>query len=118
RVKKAGLTELPDKNITDMKNDREPEQAKIYMSYKMQSRKEIAEELKGSTFEKSKFKILMLLTRLRQICCDPALFIENYRGGSGKLKQCIDLVVDAIEANHKILLFSSYTSMFDIIEKE
>ena len=118
RVKKDVLTELPDKNITVMKNEMEPEQAKIYMSYLMQSRKEIAEELKGSTFEKSKFKILMLLTRLRQICCDPALFIENYRGGSGKLKQCIDLVVDAIEANHKILLFSSYTSMFDIIEKE
>ena len=60
----------------------------------------------------------MLLTRLRQICCHPSLFIENYRGSSGKLKQCIDLVSDAIESEHKILIFSSYTSMFEIIEKE
>ena len=60
----------------------------------------------------------MLLTRLRQICCHPSLFIENYKGGSGKLKQCLDLVKDAIESGHKILLFSSYTSMFEIIEKE
>ena len=60
----------------------------------------------------------MLLTRLRQICCHPSLFIENYKGTSGKLEQCIDLVNDAIESNHKILLFSSYTSMFNIIEKE
>ena len=60
----------------------------------------------------------MLLTRLRQICCHPGLFIENYKGSSGKLKQCIDLVVDAIQSGHKILIFSSYTSVFEIIEKE
>ena len=60
----------------------------------------------------------MLLTRLRQICCHPGLVIENHNGGSSKLNQCMDLFVDATEAGHKILLFSSYTSMFEIIEKE
>ena len=118
RVKKDVLTELPEKSITIMKNEMEPEQEKIYLSYLAQTKQEVAEELNGSSFEKSKFKILMLLTRLRQICCHPSLFIENYKGSSGKLKQCIDLVADAIEAEHKILIFSSYTSMFEIIEKE
>lgn len=118
RVKKDVLTELPEKNITVMKSEMESEQEKIYLSYLAQTQKEVAEELNGNSFEKSKFKILMLLTRLRQICCHPSLFIENYKGNSGKLKQCIDLITDAIEAGHKILLFSSYTSMFEIIEKE
>ena len=118
RVKKDVLTELPEKNITVMKNEMEANQEKLYLSYLAQTRKEVAEELSDSNFEKSKFKILMLLTRLRQICCHPSLFIENYNGGSGKLKQCIDLIIDAIESGHKILLFSSYTSMFEIIEKE
>lgn len=118
RVKKDVLTELPEKNITVMKNEMEQEQEKLYLSYLAQTKKEVAEELNGSSFEKSKFKILMLLTRLRQICCHPSLFIENYKGNSGKLKQCIDLVLDAIESGHKILLFSSYTSMFEIIESE
>ncbi len=118
RVKKDVLTELPEKNITVMKNEMEEKQEKLYLSYLAQTRKEVAEELSDSSFEKSKFKILMLLTRLRQICCHPSLFIENYNGGSGKLKQCLDLIVDAIESEHKILLFSSYTSMFEIIEKE
>lgn len=118
RVKSDVLTELPEKNITIMKNEMEEEQEKIYLSYLAQTKKEVAEELSGSSFEKSKFKILMLLTRLRQICCHPSLFIENYNGGSGKLKQCLDLVSDAIDAGHKILIFSSYTSMFEIIEKE
>lgn len=118
RVKKDVLTELPEKNITVMKSEMESEQEKIYLSYLAQTQKEVAEELNGSSFEKSKFKILMLLTRLRQICCHPSLFIENYNGDSGKLKQCVDLITDAIESGHKILLFSSYTSMFEIIEKE
>ena len=118
RVKKDVLTELPEKNVTVMKNEMEEKQEKLYLSYLAQTKKEVVEELNGSSFEKSKFKILMLLTRLRQICCHPSLFIENYNGSSGKLKQCLDLVADAIASGHKILLFSSYTSMFGIIEKE
>lgn len=118
RVKKDVLTELPEKNITVMKNEMEEKQEKIYLSYLAQTKKEVAEELSDNSFEKSKFKILMLLTRLRQICCHPSLFIENYDGDSGKLKQCLDLVTDAIASGHKILIFSSYTSMFEIIEKE
>lgn len=118
RVKSDVLTELPEKNITVMKNEMESEQEKIYLSYLAQTKKEVLEELNDNGFEKSKFKILMLLTRLRQICCHPGLFIENYKGGSGKLSQCLDLITDAIESGHKLLLFSSYTSMFEIIEKE
>ena len=54
------------------------EQQKIYMSYFAQTKKEVSAELSENGFEKSKFKILMLLTRLRQICCHPSLFIDNY----------------------------------------
>ena len=50
--------------------------------------------------------------------CHPSLFIENYKGGSSKLNQCIQIVKDAIQSGHKILLFSGYTSMFDLIEEE
>ena len=118
RTKKEVLTELPEKNITIMNNEMLDEQQKIYMSYFMQTKKEVAKELSENAFEKSKFKILMLLTRLRQICCHPGLFIENYKGDSGKLNQCMDIITDAIESGHRILLFSSYTSMFEILEEK
>lgn len=118
RVKKDVLTELPEKNITIMNNEMTDEQQKIYMSYFAQTKKEVSAELSENGFEKSKFKILMLLTRLRQICCHPSLFIDNYNGESGKLNQCIDLIREATDSGHRILLFSSYTSMFEIIEKE
>ena len=44
--------------------------------------------------------------------------INDYKGNLGKLEQCMDIITDSIEANHRILLFSSYTAMFEIIEKE
>ncbi len=118
RVKKEVLTELPEKNITIMKNEMTKEQEKLYISYLAQVKQEVAQEIRQNDFEKSKLKILMLLTRLRQICCHPSLFIENYYGNSGKLEQCMDIVREAVSAGHRILLFSQYTSMLQIIEEE
>ena len=118
RIKEEVLTELPDKTITILNNEMEEEQEKIYMSYMTQVKEEIETEISVNGFEKSQIKILSLLMRLRQICCHPSLFIENYKGESSKLNQCIQIVKDAIESGHKILLFSGYTSMFEIIEEE
>lgn len=118
RTKKEVLTELPDKTITILNNEMEEEQEKIYLSYLAQAKTELQEEIGIRGFGNSQIKILALLTRLRQICCHPSLFIENYKGDSSKLNQCIEITKDAIQSGHKILLFSGYTSMFDMIEKE
>ena len=83
-----------------------------------QIKEDVAEAINVNGFERSHIQILAGLTRLRQICCHPGLFIKDYQEGSSKLEQCIEIVKDATEAGHKILLFSVYTSMFDIIEKE
>ena len=56
--------------------------------------------------------------RLRQICCDPRLCYGNYKAGSAKLKTCMDLIRTGVEGEHKILLFSQFTSMLDLIEEE
>ena len=118
RTKKQVLTELPDKTITVLNNEMEGEQQKLYLSYLAKAKKEIMQTIKDEGFEKSQIKILSVLTRLRQICCHPSLFIENYEGESSKLKQCIEIIEDAIASGHKILLFSNYTQMFPLIEKE
>ena len=68
-------------------------------------------------YNSSKMIILSEITKLRQICCDPGLIFEDYAGDSAKLETCIDLVKSGIEAGHKILLFSQFTSMLDIIKK-
>ncbi|MBO5349099.1 MAG: DEAD/DEAH box helicase [Clostridia bacterium] len=118
RIKEEVLTELPEKTLTVLNSEMEEEQQKIYMTYMAEAREEVQNELIASGFEKNQMKILALLMRLRQICCHPSLFINNYSSGSGKLNQCMEIVKDAVQGNHKILLFSGYTSMFDIIEEE
>ena len=117
RVKKEVLKELPDKTETIMYSKMEKEQEQIYMAYLKKAKKEMNEEISINGFEKSKLKILSLITRLRQICCHPSLFLDNYNGDSSKLNQCIEIIKDATNSGHKILLFSGFTSMFDIITK-
>ena len=118
RTKQGVLTELPDKTVSILNNEMQDEQLKIYTSYMANAKREVNEELKENGFEKSQMKILALLMRLRQICCHPSLFISNYTGESSKLNQCIEVIKDAVLSGHKILLFSSYSSMLEIIGEE
>ena len=118
RIKKEVLTELPDKTVTVLYNEMEEEQQKIYLSHLARAKKEVADEIQMNGFENSQIKILALLMRLRQICCHPNLFLQDYEGESSKLAQCMDVITDATKGGHKMLLFSGHTSMFPIIEKE
>ena len=118
RNKKEVLTELPEKTVTVLSNEMNEEQQNLYLTYLVRAKQEIAEKVEMDGFENSQMQILAALTRLRQICCHPSLFVEGYNSGSSKLEQCIEIIEEAINGGHKILLFSGYTSMFEIIEKE
>ena len=54
---------------------------------------------------------------MRQICCDPSLLFENYKGESAKREACVELIKSAIEGEHRILLFSQFTSMLALLEE-
>ncbi len=118
RIKEDVLTELPDKTITVLNNEMQEEQQKLYLSYLQNAKLEAMEEINTNGFQKSQIKILALLMRLRQICCHPSIFLNDYKGESSKLNQCIEVIRDAVDAGHKILLFSTYTAMFPIIEEK
>lgn len=118
RTKEEVLTELPEKTITVLENEMEEEQRNIYLSYLAQTKQELAEQIDLNGYEKSQIQILSALTRLRQICCHPSLFIDGYKHRSSKLEQCIEIIQEAVNSGHKILLFSGYTSMFKIIEEK
>ena len=118
RTKKEVLKELPDKTVTVLNNEMCEEQRNLYINYLARAKQEVAEKVKLNGYEKSKMQILAALTRLRQICCHPGLFINDYNAGCSKLEQCMEIIKEAVKSGHKILLFSGYTSMFEIIEKE
>ena len=76
------------------------------------------ELLEDGTFNKSRIEILKLLTRLRQICIDPSIIYENYQGGASKIEELIHMIKDIIANGHKILLFSTYKTAIDIVNRE
>ena len=62
--------------------------------------------------------IIAMMTRLRQICCEPRMLYENYKGESTKFTMCLDLIETLKENGKKVLLFSSFTSIFDSFIEE
>ncbi len=117
RMKKDVLTELPDKVERKMVNEMTPKQEKIYQGWFIKSQRAFAAELQANGFGESRIKILAILTRLRQIACDPAMFLEGYDGGSGKLDMLEEVVSEAVEGGHRILVFSQFTTMLGHISE-
>lgn len=116
RFKKEVVKELPPKIEHKIIVEMTEEQKKLYAAYLASAKEEIDEEIKNKGFNKSKIKILSLLTRLRQICCDPSSFVENYEGESGKMLALDELLEESIASGHRILLFSQFTSVLKNIE--
>lgn len=115
RLKKDVLKELPDKIESNLIIDLEKNQKKQYLSFLEKSRDEARETIDKEGFNKSRVKLLSLLTRLRQVCCSPELFIENYKGGSSKVDALIEILLEMKESGHKVLVFSQFTKIFDLL---
>lgn len=115
RLKKDVLKELPNKIESRLMAEMTKEQAKIYLAFLKQAQGEILHEINTAGFERSRIKILAALTRLRQICCHPSLFITDYRGESGKMQLLQEVLEDALASGHRILLFSQFTSMLSLV---
>lgn len=118
RLKRDVLKELPPKTETVLYTKLDGEQKKLYLANLALIKKEITEKLNISGFNQNRMMILSMLTRLRQLCCDPRLFYDNYNGESAKLEMCLELLETSIQSGHKILLFSQFTSMLAIIREE
>ena len=117
RLKGDVLKDLPDKLEEVVYAHMEEKQQRLYDGQVVH----MQQILNGQTEEelsKNKLQILSKLTKIRQICCDPALLMENYDGESAKRAACMELITSAIEGEHKILLFSQFTSMLELLEED
>ena len=86
------------------------------MANLVQINKELQAKLHVEVFDK--FQILAMMTRLRQICCDPRLLYENIDTVSSKIEGCMELIQSAKATDKKVLVFSSFTSLLELLEKE
>ena len=117
RKKEDVLQELPELIEVSYRNELADSQKAIYLA----QLKQMQERVLTSTEEelnRSKMEILSGLMRLRQICDTPALFMEDYHGDSGKLESLLELLEQIQTGSHRVLIFSQFRGMLDIIEKE
>lgn len=116
RLKVDVLKELPEKIENKIIVELNKDQKEIYMGYLEKVKGELEMSYKEEGFNRSRIKILAALTRLRQICCDPSIFLENYTGSSSKLELLEELLEELMEGKHRVLIFSQFTSMLKNIK--
>lgn len=116
RLKKNVLKDLPNKNEEIIYTKMSGKQAQIYNAnvQKLINQLDSQDE---QDFKKQRFQVLAAITKLRELCCDPHLLYEDYRGKSAKLEASLDLIQNSLTDGHKILLFSQFTSMLEIIKQ-
>ena len=117
RKKSEVLQELPDLIEMTYKNELADDQKTIYLAQLKQMQDRILSSSEEE-LNRSKMEILSGLMRLRQICDTPSLFLEDYTGESGKLDSLRELLEQIKDGNQRVLIFSQFRGMLDIIEKE
>ncbi|MVP01883.1 DEAD/DEAH box helicase [Paenibacillus lutrae] len=118
RLKSDVLKELPEKIESLQASQLLPEQKKLYVSYLAKLQQETLKHLHEKGFQRNRIRILAGLTRLRQLCCHPALFVHNYEGSSAKFEQLLEIVEECRSAGKRVLVFSQFTEMLGLIGRE
>lgn len=117
RRKKEVLKDLPDKIENIIYTTMTDTQKKYYHARFLKLRRNLADK-SDKEFREDKMKVLAELTRLRQLCCDPELFIEDYKGGSGKVDAFLSMAEELVDNGSNILVFSQFASMLEILKAE
>ncbi|MGE0993110.1 DEAD/DEAH box helicase, partial [Bacillus sp. GMa5/2] len=118
RLKGDVLNELPEKIEHLQSSELLSDQKSLYAAYLAKLREETLKHLDKDTLRKNKIRILAGLTRLRQICCHPALFVDDYKGSSAKFEQLLEILEECRSTGKRILIFSQFTKMLSIIGRE
>lgn len=119
RRKKDEVLTLPEKSLKIITNKLNDEQKQLYMTAVYEGTNEIDNLMKAKN-QKVNTKIFATLNKLRQICCSPKIVFENAHSNGEKLDNCLRLVSDILNNgdDNKILIFSNYVKMIDVLEQE
>ena len=123
RMKKDVAKDLPDKIIKVSFCQLTLDQQRVYNDLLAESRRTIGDLVKAKGFDRSRFEILAILMRLRQICCHLDLLKEHHKPGayenpSAKLDAFFELLDEAMDGGHRILVFSQFVTMLKLLRAE
>ncbi|MBR1813655.1 MAG: SNF2 helicase associated domain-containing protein [Lachnospiraceae bacterium] len=117
RKKTEVLEELPEKLEEIRYAKMETKQRRLYDGQVVRMKKKL-NSTSEADFRKGKIEILAELMHIRQICCDPSLMFADYDGESAKREMCMDLITSLIEGEHRMLVFSQFTTMLEKLEED
>ena len=119
RMKRDVAKDLPDKVENIAYCELTPEQKDFYLEVLDSTKEELFKSIEQNGLEKSRLSIFSALLRLRQICCHPKLYDKDGKKGniqSGKFEQLKTMLEQIIAEKHRVLLFSQFVDMLDIIK--
>jgi superfamily II DNA or RNA helicase len=121
RLKKHVAKDLPPKIERIAPCKLTQDQHKVYVQLLEESKRRISDMVEKEGFNKSRMEILKTLLRLRQTCCHIDLLkLEgvNSKHPSAKMELFFELLDEALDSKHRVLVFSQFTSMLSILQKE
>lgn len=113
RTKQNVLEDLPERSDIVLKVELGDAQRARYEAERSRILAQLDEADEGI-----RFKLLAAITRLRQLACHPALCEDKYKGESAKLKLFSELVEELVSEDHRVLVFSQFTSFLSLIARE
>jgi len=120
RTKKQVAPELPEKIEQVIYCDMEPKQRKLYQEVQEKGERELLSlEVGGAGEGRLKLAAFTQLLRLRQVCADPRLLREQFKASqSAKLQTFLEILDEAVDDGHRILVFSQFVSMLSLLREE
>ena len=117
RLKSEVLSDLPKKQEQSLYAAMTPEQERVYSGLLQTLRQHVGQALAEGSLPRARMQVLSILLKLRQVCCHPKLFLPDYEGTSGKLELLVQTVHSAVTSRRRMLVFSQFVGMLQMIRK-
>jgi superfamily II DNA or RNA helicase len=118
RLKREVARDLPAKIEQIAFCDLTAEQRELYAKLQREGRQKVETLASEKKSGAARVAMLTVLLRLRQACGDLRLLGETPENRSGKLDLLMELIEEAMDGGHRMLVFSQFVSMLRLIEEE
>ncbi len=119
RTKSEVASDLPPKHTILRRITLAPDQRELYETIRVTLHEKVREQIAELSPQQSRIVVLDALLKLRQACCDPRLVkLQSARTveTSSKLEDLLSMLEEMLPEGRKVLLFSQFTSMLDLIK--
>jgi SNF2 family DNA or RNA helicase len=118
RTKSQVARDLPDRIEEDLFCDLEGDQLTLYRAELKRAQQVLLRVGTSKQLQQERFNLLTSLLRLRQICCHPKLVQPESAAPSAKVEALIEQLEPLMEQGQKVLIFSQFVSLLEILQSE